>query len=124
MLLLCCAVTCAQGLNLLILGNQGMGGVGSCSINSIDIAIYSNSNGAPDATQWSAALMLAQPSKPNSKTFAWSGNTSAVLSFDIVDKSTYTGADDLPAVLLDFDTVYWLRVQLSVPYGGTTGNAK
>jgi hypothetical protein len=99
-----------------------MGGIGSCSIDSVDIAIYSNSNGAPYSKQWSAALMLAQSG--NSKTFAWSGNTSAVLSFDIVDKSTYTGADDPPAVMLFFGTVYWLRVQLSVPYGGTTGNAK
>lgn len=98
--------------------------MGDCSVQSVDIAIYTDSASAPSSKQWSAALMLAQAGKPNSRTFAWRGNTSVVLSLDIVDKSSFDGTSDPPAVQLDFNTKYWLRVQLAVPYGGTTGMAK
>jgi hypothetical protein len=61
---------------------------------------------------------------PGSATITWSTNTSAVLSFDIVDKSGANTATNPPAQLVDFSTKYWLRVQLLVNYRGNTGTAK
>jgi hypothetical protein len=110
-----------QGLNLLVLGNQGQGGVGTCEIDSVEIAIFGNSNSAPTGTAvYEKELVLAAPTKTNSKTFTWTGNVSTVLSMDIVDKSSVSTSADPPAVELDFSTKYWLRVKILSDYGNTT----
>lgn len=123
---LCCAVMCCaivQGLNLLVLGNQGLGGVGNCSIDAVDIAIYTNSNGAPSSKIHSVALQLPGD-VGNSQTFTWNSNVSSVLSFDIVDRHSVGTSADPPALLLDYGAAYWLRVQLAANYRGNTGTAK
>lgn len=110
-----------EGLNLLVLGNQGQGGVGTCKIDSVEIAIFGNSNSAPTGTAvYEKELVLAAPTKTNSKTFTWTGNVSTVLSMDIVDKSSVSTSADPPAVELDFSTKYWLRVKILSDYGNTT----
>jgi hypothetical protein len=109
----------SQGLNLLVLGNQGQGGVGTCKIDSVEIAIFGNSNGAPTGSALvDKKLVLADVAKPNSKTFRWTGNVSSVLSMDIVDKASVSTSADPPAVELDFGTKHWLRVQIVSSYGG------
>jgi hypothetical protein len=103
----------------MVLGNQGQGGVGSCKIDSVEIAIFGNSNSAPTGTALhEKELVLAAAGKTDSKTFTWTGNVSSVLSMDIVDKSTVTTSADPPAVELDFGTKYWLRVKIFTDYAG------
>lgn len=53
-----CYVRHVQGLSLLVLGNQGLGGVGTCSVDAVDIAIYTDSSGAPSQLVRSVELQL------------------------------------------------------------------
>jgi hypothetical protein len=112
-----------QGLNLHILGSVGLGSSGSCSVQAVDIAIFSDASGAPSTDLYNAKLLLPG-NNTGSETFGWSSNTSAALSFDILDRHGVDGTADPPAVLLDFSAKYWLRVKMEVPFGGDTGNAK
>lgn len=113
------ALMSLQGLNLLVLGNQGQGGFGTCKIDSVEIAIFGNSNGAPTGSAvYEKKLVLAAANKADSKTFTWTGNVSSVLSMDIVDKAGVTTTADPPAVQLEFNTKYWLRVKIFTDYGG------
>lgn len=112
--------TRAQGLNLHVIGNIGSGASGNCSVDAVDIAIYSDSSGAPDTEQYTAKLVLPGTAS-GSTTLTWSTNTSAVLSLDIIAQ---TGTEVPAAVELPFEQTYWLRVKLLVPWGGSSGSAK
>lgn len=114
----CCCCPAMQGLNLLLLGNQGQGAVGNCSFNTIEIAIFSDVNNAPSGTAvYGASLRLGQAGKNSSRSFRYWGNYSSVVSMDIVDKSGANTSSNPPAVELDYNTVYWLRVQVAAAYG-------
>jgi hypothetical protein len=106
-----------QGLNLLLLGNQGKGSTGNCSFSTIEIAIYTDASNAPGTKVYGARLRLGQAGKNDSRSFRYWGNYSSVISMDIVDKSGANSSSNPPAVLLVYSTVYWLRVQVAAAYG-------
>jgi len=97
--------------------------VGTCSLDAVDIAIYSDSSGAPSGAEKYSAKLLLPGDAPGSNTFTWSSNTSTVISLDIVDLHPDNVVNP-SKVELDFNAKYWLRVKLLVPYGGNTGTAR
>lgn len=111
-----------EGLNLHVIGHVGPGSVGNCSVEAVDMAIYTDSNGAPGSLQYDAVLRLPGRA-PGAGTFVWSSSSSAVLSFDIVNLNPDNTANPT-SVHLPFDATYWLRVKMLAPYTGASGTAK
>lgn len=113
----------------MVVGNQGLGGVGNCSVDAVDVAIHSDSSGKPATKLHSVNLQLPGDDPPDSigsssSTFVWSRNVSSVLSFDIIDRHSASSGANPTALELDFGRVYWLRVRMAADYRGNTGTAK
>lgn len=107
-------------MNLHVIGNVLNGSVGTCKVDAVDIALYTDASGAPGSLVYDAKLLLPGDGA-GAKTFTWSSNQSTVLSFDIVDLHPGGSPSE---VLLDFSTRYWLRVKLLVDFLGDSGTAR